>query len=179
MSTTDDWLEPDDRKIYEDHWSEFRSKLDKLHKASDLKAADYGIFFASAGHASLIDYPTANGLQKIAADVWESGGIVSAVCHGGTIFNGLMGKDGKPIIQGKRVTGFTTRGEEELREMVTIKSWNVPTIEASAEDLGATYVSPDGPRDSLTQIDGRLVTGEKPASAHATAEAVLEAFNEL
>lgn len=39
----------------------------------------YGLFFASAGHASLIDYPDAKGLQSIAAKVYTNGGIVSAV----------------------------------------------------------------------------------------------------
>ena len=39
----------------------------------------YGLFFASAGHASLIDYPDAKGLQQIAADIYADGGIVSAV----------------------------------------------------------------------------------------------------
>lgn len=39
----------------------------------------YGLFFASAGHASLIDYPDAKGLQSIAARIYTDGGIVSAV----------------------------------------------------------------------------------------------------
>ena len=39
----------------------------------------YGLFFASAGHASLIDYPEAKGLQSIAAKIFTDGGIVSAV----------------------------------------------------------------------------------------------------
>jgi putative intracellular protease/amidase len=39
----------------------------------------YGLFFASAGHAALIDYPHAKNLQKIASDVWNKGGIVSSV----------------------------------------------------------------------------------------------------
>lgn len=39
----------------------------------------YGIFFASAGHAALIDYPHATDLKKIAAKVWKNGGVVSAV----------------------------------------------------------------------------------------------------
>ena len=39
----------------------------------------YGIFFASAGHASLIDYPDAKGLQKIAADMYTQGDIISSV----------------------------------------------------------------------------------------------------
>jgi len=39
----------------------------------------YGVFFASAGHAALIDYPHAAQLQEIAANVYKKGGIVSAV----------------------------------------------------------------------------------------------------
>jgi putative intracellular protease/amidase len=41
--------------------------------------SQYGIFFASAGHAALIDYPHATDLKKIAARVWEKDGVVSAV----------------------------------------------------------------------------------------------------
>jgi putative intracellular protease/amidase len=179
LSTTDDWLPAADRKVYEDKSSEFRSKLDKLHKPSDLNAADYGVFFASAGHASLIDYPDAKGLQALASRVWADGGIVSAVCHGGAIFIGVKDETGTPIIKGRNVTGFTTRGEEEEGVLDTIKAWKRPTIEASAAALGAKYVSPPGPWDSFTQTDGRLVTGANPASASATAIAVVEAFNKL
>jgi len=179
LSTTDDWLKPDERKVYEDHSSDFRSKLDKLYKPSDLTASNYGIFFASAGHASLIDYPDAKGLQKLASDIWANGGIVSAVCHGGAIFKGVVDEQGVPIIKGKNVTGFTTKGEEEEGVLDTIKSWDRPTIEASAESLGAKYVSPPGPWDSFTQTDGRLVTGANPASAEATGEAAVKAFEKL
>jgi putative intracellular protease/amidase len=179
LSTTDEWLPAAERKVYEDRSSEFRSKLDKLHKASSLNASAYGVFFASAGHASLIDYPDAKALQALASKVWADGGIVSAVCHGGAIFNGVLDKSGTPIIKGRNVTGFTTQGEEEEGVLVTIKSWNRPTIEASAADLGAKYVSPPGPWDSFTQTDGNLVTGANPASATATAKAVVEAYNKL
>jgi putative intracellular protease/amidase len=37
------------------------------------------LFYASAGHAALIDYPHAKNIQKIASDVWNKGGIVSSV----------------------------------------------------------------------------------------------------
>lgn len=67
-------------------------------------------------------------------------------------------------------------GEEEEGVLDTIKSWNRPTIEQSAADLGATYVSPKGPWDAFTVTDGRLVTGANPASAEVTGEAAVEAF---
>ena len=60
-------------------------------------------------------------------------------CHGGAIFPGVIDPStGKSIIAGRKVTGFTTRGEEEEGVLDTIKSWNRPTIEASAASAGAT-----------------------------------------
>ncbi|PWY95171.1 class I glutamine amidotransferase-like protein [Aspergillus sclerotioniger CBS 115572] len=179
LSQQKDWLPEEDRKVWEDHSSEFRSKLDKLLKPSDVQAGSYGLFFASAGHASLIDYPDAKGLQAIASKIYGDGGIVSAVCHGGAIFPGILDPStGKSIIDGRKVTGFTTRGEEE-GVLETIQKWNRPTIEASAASSGATYVSPAGPWDTFTITDGRIVTGANPASAHVTAEAAVKAFDGL
>jgi D-lactate dehydratase len=60
-------------------------------------------------------------------------------CHGGAIFPGIIDPETKKsIICGKKVTGFTTKGEEELGLMDAINSWNRPTIEKTAADCGAT-----------------------------------------
>jgi len=139
LSQQPDWLSGDDKKIWEDHDSEFRAKLDRLYRPDQLDASQYGVFFASAGHASLIDYPEARGLQQVASKVYAVGGIVSAVCHGGAIFPGIVDeKTGKSVIHGKKVTGFTTKGEEEEGVLDTINLWGRPTIEKSAEKAGAT-----------------------------------------
>jgi putative intracellular protease/amidase len=118
-------------------------------------------------------------------------------CHGGAISPGIIDSStGKSIIANRRVTGFTTKGEEEEGVLDTIKSWNRPTIEASAASLGAKCkfndqtkicymsntaldVSPPGPWDAFTITDGRLVTGANPASAHVTAEAAVKAFDAI
>ncbi|GKT47698.1 glyoxalase 3 [Colletotrichum spaethianum] len=192
LSQQPNWLPEEDRKVWEDHSSEFRSKLDKLLKPSDIIPAKvrtpialqpqgiYGIFFASAGHASLIDYPDARGLQSIASKMYTDGSIISAVCHGGAIFPGIIDPStNRSIIAGKKVTGFTTKGEEEEGVLNIIQSWNRPTIESSAASAGAIYIPPPGPWDAFTHTDGRIVTGANPASAHVTAEAAVEAFEKL
>ncbi|KAL9131856.1 MAG: hypothetical protein Q9217_000302 [Psora testacea] len=115
LSQQPDWLKDEDKRIWEHHNSEFRSKLDNILKPGDVNWQNNGIFIASAGHASLIDYPEAKGLQNIAANMYISGnGIVLAVCYGGAIFPGIVdSRTGKSIISGKKVTAFTTQGEEE------------------------------------------------------------------
>jgi putative intracellular protease/amidase len=86
MSLQPDWLSAEEKAVYDDHNSDFRKGLDKIKTPDQLKSSDYGLFFASAGHAALIDYPEAKGIRKIVADIWEAGGIVSAVCHVSTSF---------------------------------------------------------------------------------------------
>jgi D-lactate dehydratase len=93
----------------------------------------------------LIDYPEAKGLQTMASKMYGDGAIISAVCHGGAIFPGIMSPlTNQSIIHGRKVTGFTTKGEEEEGVLDTIKSWDRPTIEKAAADAGATYISPPG-----------------------------------
>jgi putative intracellular protease/amidase len=169
-----------DEAAYRDATHPFMVKLnEQLRRAADLNSRDYGLFFASAGHATLYDYPTARGLQSIAEDIWARGGIVSAVCHGPAILPGILDKaTGKSIIAGKSVTGFTTEGEIHLKLLDKIKADGVPTIEDAAATVGAKYVAPAHPFDDFSITDGRLVTGANPASAHSTATKAIEAFEE-
>lgn len=180
LSQQEDWLKGDDKAAWEGSKGAFRKKLDGMMKAGNVDPDQYGIFFASAGHASLIDYPEATQLQRLASKVYSDNGIVAAVCHGGAIFpNTVNPVTNESIIIGKKVTGFTTKGEEEEGILDTIKSWNAITIEQAAEKSGATYVAPPGPWDAFTITDDRIVTGANPASATVTAEATLKAFNDL
>jgi hypothetical protein len=79
-------------------------------KAADLIAEDYGLFFGSAGHAALYDYPTVRRLRAVAENVWERGGIVAAVCHGPVPSPGVVDSGtGKSIIEGKTVTVLRSR----------------------------------------------------------------------
>ena len=110
-----------------------------MPKASELDASKYGLFYASAGHAALIDYPTATSLQKIAAQIWSNGGVMSTVCHGPAIFANLIDPTTKePLIKGKKITGFTTEAENTLKIMDELRSWGTEMVEEVASRLGAT-----------------------------------------
>jgi putative intracellular protease/amidase len=143
LSLTPNFLGGSDKQIYEDPQSEFRQKLDNMPKPADLDSNSYGIFFASAGHAALIDYPTASGLQKIAEDVWANGGVVASVCHGVAIFANVKDRaTGQSIVSGRTITGFTSEGEDVLNVTSDLKSWGKPLVEDHAAALGATCKSP-------------------------------------
>jgi len=181
LSLTSDFLAGDDKAVFENPRHPFNVKLNtQLKKAADLKKDEYGLFFASAGHAALYDYPTARGLQSIAADVWARGGIVAAVCHGPVLLPGVIDPaTGKSIIAGKSVTGFTIEGEIVLKVWDKLKSDKVPPVVEAVSKPGADYSSPMHPFDDYSITVGRLITGANPASARSAAERALKAFNDL
>ncbi|KAK1532014.1 IgE-binging protein [Colletotrichum paranaense] len=205
LSTQPDFLNGEDLDIWNNAKSEFRMKLDNMTKAADLDGNAYGLFYASAGHAALIDYPTASSLQRIAAQVWANGGVVSSVCHGPALFANLIDHStNEPLIKNKRITGFTTEAESSMGIMDELRSWGAEMVEETAIRLGATCelftlssihgpaiawwvsssdltlktdVRAPGIWDDFHVVDGRLVTGQNPASATSTAQAAVEAFD--
>ncbi|KAJ4264470.1 plasma membrane heat shock protein [Fusarium torreyae] len=180
LSQQPDFLNGDDLTTWNNIDSEFRKKLDNMPKASELDGSKYGLFYASAGHAALIDYPTASYLQEIAAQVWANGGVVSSVCHGPAIFANLIDPTtGEPLIKDKKITGFTTEAEHTMKIMDELRSWDSELVEDIAARLGATYERAPGIWDDFHVIDGRLVTGQNPASAKSTAEAAVAVFEKL
>jgi putative intracellular protease/amidase len=150
----------------------------QLKKASDLKPTEYGVFFASAGHSALYDYPTARCLQAAASDIWNRGGIVGAVCHGAAIMPGVIdAKTRKSIIDGKTVTGFTIEGELIFRILDKLRADKVVPIVEAVTALGAHYSSSMGAFDDYSITSGRVVTGTNPASARSTAERIVKLFD--
>lgn len=181
LSLTPQFLAGDDKAIFENPKHPFNVKLNSgLKPASDLKKGEYALFFASAGHAALYDYPTARILQSIAADVWDRGGVVAAVCHGPVMLPGVIdSRTGRSIIENKTVTGFTVEGEIILKVMEKMISDKVPPVVDAVSKVGANYSSPMHPFDDYSITVGRLITGANPASARSTAERAVMAFNAL
>jgi len=175
------FLVGDDVKVFRNPDHPFNVKLKtQLKKASDVRKEEYGLFFASAGHAAIYDYPKAHGLHAIAADIWKRGGIVAAVCHGPSILPGVIDQQtGKSIIAGKTVTGFTVAGEIELNVLDKIRQDGAVPTEEAVVKAGAAYSSPMHPFDDYSITDGRVVTGANPASARSTAQRALKAFEKL
>ncbi|EDO14391.1 hypothetical protein Kpol_196p3, partial [Vanderwaltozyma polyspora DSM 70294] len=163
-SLAPDFLSSQDKLDFDDKESDFNQCIRNVKKASDINPDEYCIFFASAGHGTLFDYPTAKGLQKIASEIYDNNGVVAAVCHGPAIFDGLIEKKtGKPLIEGKAITGFTDIGEVILKVHGVMKEKNLLSVEDIAKKYNAKYLPPIGPWDDYSVTDGKLITGVNPA----------------
>jgi D-lactate dehydratase len=174
------FLSGSDKAVYNNPNHPFMAKLAKLKKAEDLKLGDYGVFFASAGHSALYDYPKAKGLQTIAADIWNRGGIVGAVCHGPAIMPGIIdAKTGKSIIEGKTVTGFTIEGELIFNILDKLREDKVVPIVEAVTAVGAYYSTSMNAFDDYSVTSGRVVTGTNPQSGRSAAERIVRLFDSM
>lgn len=118
---------------WNDSNGEFHRKFHSLHNAADLDKSRYGLFFAFAGHATLIDYPTASIL--IAEEAWANGGVVASVCHGSVIFANILDNIiGEPDIKGRKISDIPSRLRTRLGSLL---NFGVGTLRWSRRLLSA------------------------------------------
>ncbi|MFT4225057.1 type 1 glutamine amidotransferase domain-containing protein [Micropruina sp.] len=135
---------------------------------ADVDAAGYDAVFYVGGHGTMWDFPTSPDVARVGREVYQSGGVVAAVCHGPAALLNLTLADGTHLVDGRRVTGFSNAEEEAvgLTEVVPF----LLAEEMSAR--GATHVAAPNFTENVV-VDGRLVTGQNPQSAAGAAREVV------
>ena len=129
-------------------------QLENTTKLDDVDPSRYDAIYLVGGHGTMWDFPDSKRLEAIGRDVYEAGGVVSAVCHGPSGLVNLKLSDGSLLIDGKTVTGFTD--EEEAAVKLTEV---VPFLLAQKlKERGANHVAA-APWSEHVEVDGRLVTG--------------------
>lgn len=142
--------------------------LSETARPDDIDPAEFDAIYFTGGHAVMWDFPDSAGLQRLTRDIYERGGIVSSVCHG---YCGLLNttlSDGSLLVAGRRLTGFAW-AEEVLAGVAKKVPYNA---EEEVKKRGALYEKNLLPFTSKVVVDGRLVTGQNPQSAKATAERI-------
>jgi len=144
--------------------------LSQTAKLADMRAEDFDTVFYVGGHGpmwDLVDNPDSISLIEA---FYNSGKPVAAVCHSPGVLHRVM-FNGAPLVKGKRVTGFTN-GEEAAVHLTDVVPF---LVEDELKRLGGLYEkAPDW--QSFVIVDGRLITGQNPASSTAAAKALLTWF---
>ncbi len=143
--------------------------LSSTSRPDEIDPVNYDAIYFTGGHAVMWDFPDDPGLQRITRSIWERGGIVSAVCHGYCALLNTKLSDGTVLVAGKRLTSFSWT-EEVLAGVARKMPYNA---EAEMKRRGACYEKALLPFVSHVVVDGRLVTGQNPWSAKATAKKVV------
>jgi putative intracellular protease/amidase len=104
---------------------------------------------------------------------YNSGKPVAAVCHAPAVLHRVM-YQGAPIVKGKRVTGFANSEEEEV-ELTDVVPF---LVEDELKRLGGVFEKAPN-WQSFVITDGRLITGQNPASSTEGAQALLKLLSEM
>src|SRR5207237_83666 len=97
---------------------------------------------------------------------------IALVCHSPGVLRHVTYK-GEPLVKGKRVTGFTN-GEEEEVQLTHVVPF---LVEDELQRLGATFEKLAN-WHPFSVVDGRLITGQNPASSTSAAQALMKLLGE-
>jgi putative intracellular protease/amidase len=137
-------------------------------KLADVKSKDFDTVFYVGGHGPLWDLAESQVSIALLESFYNSGKPIALVCHSPGVLRHVT-YQGSPLVKGKRVTGFTN-GEEEAVLLTKVVPF---LVEDELTRLGAIFEKvPNWQPFSI--VDGRLVTGQNPASSPSAAEALLK-----
>ncbi|KAF7433490.1 hypothetical protein PC9H_005444 [Pleurotus ostreatus] len=150
-----------------------QNKLATAKKLSEVSVGDYDAIFYVGGHGPVIDLATDPVNAKLASGFWQADKIVGAVCHGTAALVGAVDASGKSIFVGKKFTGFSNKEEQIVNKVAAIPF----LLETKITELGGIYEKASEPWGVQVSVDGKLLTGQNPASAGPLGEELLKVLS--
>src|ERR1700722_14932369 len=137
-------------------------------KLADMKSEDFDTVFYPGGHGPMWDLAESAVSIALLESFYSSGKPIALVCHSPGVLRHVM-YQGEPLVKGKRVTGFTNEEEEEMHLTHVVPF----LVEDELKRLGAKFEKvPNWQPFSI--VDGRLLTGQNPASSTLAAQNLIE-----
>ena len=137
-------------------------------KLSSVKSEDFDTVFYPGGHGPMWDLAEDPVSIALLESFYNAGKPIALVCHSPGVLRHVTYK-GEPLVKGKHVTGFTN-GEEEEAQLTKVVPF---LVEDELLRLGATFEKKAN-WQPFAITDGRLITGQNPASSTSAAQALLK-----
>jgi len=137
-------------------------------KLADMKAEDFDTVFYPGGHGPMWDLAESPTSIALLEAFYNSGKPIALVCHSPGVLRHVT-YQGAPLVKGKHVAGFTN-GEEEEMQLTKVVPF---LVEDELLRLGAIYEKVAN-WQPFSITDGRLITGQNPASSTSAAQALLK-----
>ncbi|MGJ8534503.1 MAG: type 1 glutamine amidotransferase domain-containing protein [Alphaproteobacteria bacterium] len=133
-----------------------------------VSADGFDAIFYPGGHGPLWDLAEDGDSKSLIETFAASDRAIGAVCHAPAVFKHPKGADGKPLVSGKKVTGFTNTEEDGvgLTDVVPFLVEDMLTANGGDYHKGDDWAS-------FVVTDGKLVTGQNPASSEEAAHKLL------
>lgn len=151
-----------------EEWKNAITLLADTRPIDTVSVKDFDAIFFPGGHGAMFDLADNQQIKHLLTEFEREGKVIAAVCHGPAGLVGAKRADGTSLVAGMTITSFT-----DAEESAAGKVADVPfLLESKLREEGGRFIVGE-PWASHVQVDGKLVTGQNPASSKATAEAVI------
>jgi putative intracellular protease/amidase len=169
-SNEPDFQTRDTRRFNKD--IEAQAALANTAKLSEVSHGDYDAVFYPGGHGPLWDLAEDHHSISLIEQTYAAGKPLALVCHAPGVLRYVKGTEGKPLVEGKSVTGFTN-SEEAAVQLTDVVPFLVEDV---LKQIGGTFSTAKDWESHVVQ-DGLLITGQNPASSNKAARLLIEAVN--
>lgn len=145
------------------------AQLANTVRLDSVSQADFDTVFYPGGHGPLWDLAEDKHSIALIESFIAAGKHVAFVCHAPGVLRHVKTPEGKPLVEGRKVTGFTNT-EEEAVGLTHVVPF---LVEDELIAKGGIY-SKGEDWSSYVLTDGLLITGQNPTSSAATAEQLLK-----
>ncbi|MGC1891164.1 MAG: type 1 glutamine amidotransferase domain-containing protein [Stellaceae bacterium] len=152
--------------------AEAKARLAATVRLDSVKAEDFDTVFYPGGHGPMWDLAEDQTSIKLLESFLAAGKTFAVVCHSSGALRHVKTPDGKLLVEGKTVTGFTN-GEEEEVGLTNVVPF---LVEDELMSLGATFSKVKN-WGVHTVADGQLITGQNPASSGPAARLLIDTLN--
>uniref|UniRef100_A0A6B2LH03 DJ-1/PfpI domain-containing protein n=1 Tax=Arcella intermedia TaxID=1963864 RepID=A0A6B2LH03_9EUKA len=136
---------------------------------AQVNLSDYAAVFFPGGHGPMYDLAEQQEIGAKVGQYFEKGGLVAAVCHGPAGLVPVKLSSGESIVKGKKVTSFSNKEEDAVGLSPAMPFM----LESKLKELGGEFSAAELWQAHVV-VDGRLVTGQNPASSSQLAQEVLK-----
>ncbi len=161
-------LDKETKKRFEN--PHFMALLDNTRSITQVDIKDYDLMFFAGGHGAMWDFAESKILHSLTRQMYESGKVIAAVCHGIAALQNVKLSNGEYLVKGKRGTCFPYFDEG----LAGVKAFVPYNLQKVMKSRGMKYSKALIPLRGHTVVDGRLITGQNPNSTTQTAKKALE-----
>ena len=161
--------EEDDRFLVDD---DLREKVGNSLAIGEVDIASYDIVFLAGGWGAAFDLGTSDALGEKITEANSLGKVIGGVCHGPLGLLKATASDGRPLVEGRRISAVT---DKQVRELGIESTPQHPERELRA--AGAVFESESARRDPLANhwvVDGNLVTGQNQNAGPMVAREMMQ-----
>ncbi|TYP98891.1 putative intracellular protease/amidase [Tenacibaculum adriaticum] len=162
-SSAKDFQTPSTLRFKED--KETQATLANTIKLANVKEVDYDAVFYPGGHGPLWDLAEDKSSIALIESFYRNNKPVAAVCHAPGVLKHVKDSNGKFLVNGKKVTGFTNT-EEAAVQLTDVVPF---LVEDMLKTNGGIYSKAED-WNPYAVVDGLLITGQNPASSELVAE---------